>query len=386
VSGIRIAVVGAGIGGLSVAAFLARAGIACAVYERAVALGEVGAGIQLSPNGSRLLHRAGLTTHLRAAAIRPAAIEVRRWRDNGTVARTELGAACEAEYGAPYYTLHRSVLYRGLLDLVTGTDPDAVRPGHRCVAVHEYPDRVDLRFADGSSAGADLVIGADGLHSVVRGALTGDGVRFAGLTVHRGLVRADRVPALTAESRVLIWLGPERHVVCYPVAAGWVNVVAASGCRTEAGPGPDPLGSAFAGWHRAVREVLTEVDAWTRWPLYDAAPLARWRTRRIALVGDAAHPLLPLGAQGANQAVEDAAALAACLRSGLADVPAALQRYERVRIPRLARVRAMVRDNTVNHHLPDGSRQRLRDGPMPARESLRARAWLYGYDAERVAR
>jgi salicylate hydroxylase len=358
----RVAVVGAGIAGLSVAAFLARAGITATVYEQATELGEVGAGLQLSPNGSRLLHRAGLGAHLSAAAIRPEAIEVRRWQDNGLIARTELGAACEAAYGAPYYTVHRAKLHSGLLGLVE----DRVRRGRRCVAVTEYADRVELRFAGGATVAADLVVGADGLHSVVRRAVSADVARFSGLTVHRGLVRDT-----AGEPLVRIWLGPQRHVVCYPIGNGVANVVDAG--RPES----------FTGWHDEVHAIVARADSWTRWPLYEREPLARWSTRRIVLAGDAAHPLLPFGAQGANQAIEDAAALAACLgRGGLADLPTALARYERARVPRVDRVRAMVRANADDHHLPDGAGQRRRDVPMRARESLHARAWLFGYDAE----
>lgn len=356
---VRVAVVGAGIAGLSVAAFLARAGITATVYEQATELREVGAGIQLSPNGSRLLHRAGLGAHLSAAAVRPEAIEVRRWQDNGLIARTELGAACEAAYGAPYYTVHRARLHSGLLGLVQ----DRVHRGRRVVAVTEHPDRVELRFAGGDPVSADLVVGADGLHSVVRRAVSADTVRFSGLTVHRGLARDTG-----GEPLVRIWLGPARHVVAYPIGGGVANVVVAG--KSES----------FDGWHDEVRAVVAGAEGWSRWPLYDRVPLDRWGTRRVVLAGDAAHPLLPFGAQGANQAIEDAAALARCLAAG--DVPGALRRYEEIRVPRVDRVRAMVRGNTDDHHLPDGARQRRRDAPMRARESLHARAWLYGYDAE----
>jgi 2-polyprenyl-6-methoxyphenol hydroxylase-like FAD-dependent oxidoreductase len=369
VDGIRVAVVGAGIAGLSAAAFLARAGIACTVYEQAPELREVGAGIQLSPNGSRLLHRIGLAGHLSRVGVRPAAIELRRWRDDATIARTELGPRCVAEYGAPYYTLHRADLHGGLRGLA-----GAVRTGRRCVGVVEHPDRVELRFADGTSVAADLVVGADGLHSVVRKAIAADPARFSGMVVHRGLIPAPE----SGPPRVRIWLGPGGHVVCYPVSGGRLNVVVA----LPASVPPGALGPAFAGWHPAVRELVSAVDGSIRWELYDRAPLARWGTGRVVLAGDAAHPMLPFGAQGANQAIEDAAALATCLRDGLADVPGALRRYERLRVPRVARVTAMVKDNAGNHHLPDGVRQRRRDRPMRSRASLGARAWLYGYDAE----
>jgi salicylate hydroxylase len=347
---VDIAVVGAGIAGLSVAAFLSRAGFAATVYEQAAELRDSGAGIQLSPNGTRLLDRIGLAAHLSRVAVAPEAVEIRRWRDGATIARTEL-----SRYGAPYLTLHRADLYGGLLGAAPG-----VRTGRRCIAVCEQPDRVELRFADGATESADLVVGADGLHSVVRGAVAADRVRCSGFVAYRGVLPG-------AGSTVTIWLGASRHVVAYPMGRGEVNVVCVE---------PDGFKSTFAGWHPEVRALLANMTPAGRWPLYDRPPLARWRTGRVVVVGDAAHPLLPFGAQGANQAVEDAAALAACLRADRGDVPGALRRYERARLPRLRRVAAMVRDNAVNHHLPDGVRQRVRDARPPDP------AWLYDHDAE----
>ncbi|OLE28398.1 MAG: hypothetical protein AUG44_07470 [Actinobacteria bacterium 13_1_20CM_3_71_11] len=357
---LSIAVVGAGIAGLSVAAFLARAGYPCTVYEQAVELTEVGAGIQVSPNGSVLLHRIGLAGHLADAALRPEAIEQRSWH-GGLVARTAPGTT----YGAPYYTLHRARLHAGLLG---AAGPVLMRK--RCTGIREHRDRVELRFADSSTADADLVVGADGLHSSVRRALVADEPRDSGLTVHRGLI------AVPAEPTVTVWYGPGAHVVRYPIPGGLVNVVAVLGADA------DPT---FAAWPAPVRALVARLDPTTRAPLYDRPPLARWHTDRIVLVGDAAHPLLPLGAQGASQAIEDAAALAACLRRwGAGEVPRALRRYERVRMPRLAQLATMVRDNTANHHLPDGTAQRMRDAAWRRAAASPTRSWLHGYDAERV--
>jgi salicylate hydroxylase len=333
--------------------FLARAGFPVTVYEQAAELTEVGAGLQVSPNASRLLHRAGLAGHLAVTAVRPTAIEVRRLPDNAILARTELGAAAVDRYGAPYYTVHRARLHSGLLDRVT----DPIRLRHRCVAITEQPDRVELRFADGSTAVADLVLGADGLHSVVRAALATDTVRRSSLTVHRGLIHTGD---LGTEPAVRVWLGRGRHVVCYPISPDCLNVVAVLPHAV-----PDPL-TGFPDAPAALRAVLPK--AATRWPLADRVPLLRWCTGRIALLGDAAHPLLPFAAQGANQAIEDAATLAACLRAAGPDaVPEALRRYERIRIPRVARVAALVHKNTTGEHVADD------------------RSWLYGYDAEQAA-
>jgi salicylate hydroxylase len=231
----------------------------------------------------------------------------------------------------------------------------------RCVGVAEYPDRVELHFADGSATGADLVLGADGLHSVIRAVLATDPVRHSGLTVHRGLIHTVRVPELGPEPAVRVWLGRGRHVVCYPISARWVNVVAVLPDGI-----PDPV-TGFPHPPEPLRSVLRAARRTTPWPLADRAPLDRWCTARVALLGDAAHPLLPFAAQGANQAVEDAATLAACLRAappGPAGIAEALRRYQRIRIPRLARVAALVHENTAGDRVTGD------------------RTWLYNYDAE----
>ncbi len=377
----RIAVIGGGIAGLAVAAALGRHGRRCTVYERADRLDEVGAGIQISPNAARLLHRLGLAERLDAVADRPEAIELRRWEDGEPLGRTELGAGCVARYGAPYYTVHRADLHSALLDAATRTAP--VRLGRRCVGVDEHA----VRFADGRFALADLVIGADGVRSTVRAELVADRPRFGGIAVYRALVPADRLPRLANPATVRIWLGPGQHCVCYPIRGGrWLNLVATAPTREStveswtSGADVAALAAAYTSWNRDVRELVSAVDTALCFVPHDRPPLARWYTRRLALVGDAAHAMLPFGAQGANQAIEDAAALAACLASARPDV--ALPRYDRVRRARVAQVGAATREHARTHHLADGGRQRDRDRALVATAGLDAHDWLYGYDAE----
>jgi salicylate hydroxylase len=379
---LRVAVVGAGIAGLAVAACLRRVGIGCVVYERTRRLGEVGAGIQVGPNASRLLHRLGLADDLRAAGVRPAAVELRHWRTGEPAARMPLGPVGESAYGAPYYTLHRAELHRALRRLV-----DRVEVGRRCVGVVDRGGVAELRFDGAGPVTADLVIGADGIRSVIREALVGDAPYFSGITVYRGLTTRAAV-----ESVVAVWLGPGRHCVWYPISDELINVVAsvpeASGGGEEwTAPGRvADLIAAYDGWHPAVRRIVAGLDAVTRWSLHERPALPRLCTARVALVGDAAHPMLPFGAQGASQAIEDAAALAICLRgAGATDVPTALRRYDALRRPRLARVAAAVGVHKRNHHLADGARQRQRDRVLGRRMSLRGQRWLYGYDVERAA-
>lgn len=385
----RVAIVGAGIAGQTVAAGLLRAGIRCQVFEQARQLREAGAGVQIAPNAAKVLHRLGLADHLRAVAVRPAAIEMRRWDTNRAFRRTPLDA-CEALFGAPYYVVHRADLQRSLLQLLPeGT----VRLGHRCIGVVEADDGVELRFEDGSSTTADVVVGADGVHSAVRDALVADEPRFSGQTISRGLVPAERVPFLLDEPKVVLWLGPEQHCVCYPVAGGKLvsfgATTPARGWRTEswsAEGSVEELVAAYSGWNDEVLRVLGAADSVGRWALHDRDNVDRWSTARITIVGDAAHPMLPFFAQGANQAIEDAIVLALCLKRASSDgIAASLRRYEELRKPRTARIHQISRDNARALHLPDGPEQSRRDSAMNGSAGLGSQEWLYGYDAELAA-
>jgi salicylate hydroxylase len=364
---LRIAVIGAGIAGLTAFAALRRQGHASVVFERTERFEPIGAGIQLAPNGTRLLARIGVLEDLVTAGTRPAAIELRRSSDDAVIGQTALGAACVDAYGAPYLTLHRADLHDRLRQ--------AAEPcmGREVVGIVDGGGTVELCFADGSLAAADLVVGADGVHSTVRAALGGTAAERSGLTVHRGLVPADRLgPA--GEPLVRIWLGPGRHFVHYPIGRGRTSFAAVQN-------GAGSLADAYRGWPPDVRKILDAAESVTRWPVLDSAAPAHWSTRRVVLIGDAAHPLLPLGAQGANQAIEDAFALATCLYPDIRpeDVPRALQRYRRARAPRLERVTAEIRANLADHHRASDQERAARD------RSLASQAWLYGYDAGRMS-
>jgi salicylate hydroxylase len=386
----RVAVIGGGIAGLTAAIALRRNGISCTVYERNAEVTAAGAGIQLAPNGTRLLHRLGLASRLAAVSVRPGTIELRRWSTSEPLRRTRLGAAAERRYDAPYYTLHRGGLHRALLDAAGGID---IRTGRRCVAIIESASTVDIRFADGTSTGADAVLAADGIRSVVRAAL-GDGpARYRGLSVYRGVVPAAACPAQAASPAVAVWLGPGAHCACYPIAGGErVSFVAAVpsarwGAESWTQPGdPAVLSAAYDGWHADVRDMLGAATTVTRWALHDRPPPRRLCTGRIALLGDAAHPMLPFGAQGASQAIEDALVCAAYLRgASRSSVPDALRRYGDARVRRVARVTEMVERHFDDHHLPDGAAQRRRDAALAAGAGLASFDWLFGHDAERAA-
>lgn len=384
---LRVAVVGAGIAGLTVAAALARQSVRCQVLEQASRLAEVGAGVQVAPNATRLLHRLGLRDRLECVAVRPQAVEMRRW-DTGTVlARMTHGDDCQRLFGAPYYTFHRADLHDALRALVPA---DQILLGRKCVAVTERDGEVELRFADRSAVTADVVIGADGIHSVVRDLLVRDQPRFSGQTIYRALVPAERVPQLRAAPKVVLWLGPSQHCVAYPVAGGrLVNFAAttpAGRWRMESWAAQgrvEDLLAAYDGWHPELTALLASADRVSRWALYDRDTVPRWCTDRVAITGDAAHPMLPFMAQGANQAIEDAVVLARCLQEATpATVPQALRTYEELRKPRTATVHRRSRENARVFHHADGDAQQSRDREFGATLDLRSQEWLYGFDAE----
>ncbi|MGX1133793.1 salicylate hydroxylase [Streptomyces glaucescens] len=385
----RVAVAGAGIAGLAFAAALRRAGLDCHVYEQTGRLAEVGAGVQLAPNATRLLHRLGLDDLLPAVAVEPQAIEMRRWDDGTLLRRTELGETCRSRFGAPYYTVHRADLHSALLSLVP---PDRLHLGARCVAVTQDADAARLRLSDGSTVTADLVVGADGIHSVAREQIVADRPRYSGQTIYRGLVPAELVPRLSAEPGVRLWLGPDRHCVCYPVSSGrqvsFGATVPAADWREEswsARGDAAELASAYAGWHEDVTRLIGAAQTVSRWALHDRESVDRLSAGRVTVIGDAAHPMLPFQAQGANQAIEDAVVLAACLAGAGPDgLDAALRRYEEIRLPRTTRIQRQSRDNAKTLHLADGDARRhraaaARTSPEPDRNE-----WLFGYDAEQA--
>jgi salicylate hydroxylase len=383
-----VAIIGAGIAGLVLAARLSRSGIACRVYEQAPVLRAIGAGIQLAPNAVRVLYRLGLADALAAEAVQPTAIELRRWHNGQTLARIELGAACLARYGVPYLTAHRADLHAAL---VAAVPAGTVRLDARCESIVDTDDAVELRFAGGDSVRAGLVVGADGIHSVVRAALVADRPRFSGQTIFRGIVPAAQTPPSMAEPAVRLYLGPAQHLVCYPIAGGrLVNVAAtvpADDWRLEswtASGDPDVLDRAYQGWTGEVRALLGALDPsrLQRWALHDRDEIDLWYGRRSVLVGDAAHPMLPFLAQGANQAIDDAAVLAACLAADLS--PAALARYAALRKPRATEVQRLSRRNNERLHIVDGPAQAARDDELNRSQRLAEQDWLYGYDADAV--
>jgi salicylate hydroxylase len=269
--------------------------------------------------------------------------------------------------------------------------PDGVlHLDHRFVGLTEHADRVQVRFQNGATADADIVIGADGIHSSVREAIMGPELpHFSGHVAYRGLVPAERVAHLGIEVVASSWWGPDHHFVHYFVGAGgrylnWVAVTPGE-WRIESWTARGEVADAlkeFEGWHPQVRAIIGAVNATNRWALYDRDPLPRWTVGRVTLMGDAAHAMLPYMAQGAVQSIEDAAVLAKCLER--ADAGAALQRYEQTRKPRASRCQDGSRRNGIMYHLPDGEEQQKRDANLGSSTTapLPQNSWLYGHDVE----
>ncbi|MGP4017822.1 FAD-dependent monooxygenase [Saccharopolyspora sp. 5N708] len=384
----RIAVVGGGIGGLAAAAFLGRVGLRTTVFEQAPELGEVGAGLVASPNLVRLLRRLGAMGRLLERAV-PLDVgwEFRRWEDGRVLSAENLSESCERRYGERTYTTHRA----DLLSVVQSAVPDgSVRLGMRCLRVEIGDDRAVLTFADGSRVAADVVIGADGVHSSVRSAVIGRSpAAFSGLCAFRALVPAERAPAFALRRAQTLWIGPDHHLVHYPISAGKsVNLVAFAPAGPEAieswsatATTADFLAE-FEGWDPRLRELIRASGTPGRWALLDRPPLERWSRGPVTLLGDAAHPMFPFFAQGAAQSVEDAAVLARCLAADLADPSRALRRYESIRGERTARIQAVSHQRAHINHLADGPEQQARDASLRGSDPLVANGWIYGYDAE----
>jgi salicylate hydroxylase len=390
---LRIAVIGGGIGGLTAALSLHRAGFEVDVYEQAPELTQIGGGINMGPNAVRILRRLGLGEGLDRDGVRPRFTHQRRWQDGRTLQRAPLNPLCEELYGAPHITIHRADL---LAVIASGFPRERVHLGHRLVGLADKGgDGAEAWFDNGAHIRVGLLVGADGINSVVRTALFGEEApRFAGCVAYRGLVPVERIADLGLEIGSQSWVGPGGHFVHYFVSrghllnfVGWTEHDSWNREDWTDRVAPDRALSAFAGWHPQVRRIIAAADICFIWALFDRDPLARWSIGRTTLLGDACHPMYPFMGQGAAQAIEDGAALAACLAAaGDADPAETLRRYESLRLPRASRLQEMSRANRTRFHMPDGPAQQARDAEW-ARAGDRspdALRWLYAHDAAEI--
>jgi salicylate hydroxylase len=390
-------VAGAGIGGLTASLALAAKGFRVVILEKAERLEEAGAGLQLSPNASRVLVGLGLQPRLTARAITPEAVSLMSARSGGEIIRLPLGEAATARAGAPYWVVHRADLQAALQAEVNDNPDIELRLGCQFEDVVPHAKGLTVVQRSGMTRRQDLalaLVGADGIWSAVRHHLFPDvQPQFSGLIAWRGTLEATQLPREYTSGRVQLWMGPNAHLVAYPISGGrQINVVAVvPGTWNRPGwsaPGDgNELKSTFASsrWPGPARMMIGAVDGWRKWALFTVPEGGEWSKGAIALLGDAAHAMLPFGAQGAGMAIEDAAVLARCLgetqNEGGPTMAAAMQRYARLRRGRVARVQRAAQRNGWIYHLtgPAAFARDLAIKAMGARRMLARQDWIYDW-------
>ena len=392
----RVVIVGAGIGGIALALTLRRQGIDYVVLEQAPALTEVGAGIQLSSNGVRVLDYLGVAQELEAFAVEPGAHVFRDWKSGEELLRLPLCPQVREAFGAPYYHAHRADL---LGALVRALDGENLRLGCRVVGASVEPEGVEVELEDGSCVRGDVVAAADGIHSVIRDRLFSPEMPVAsGYAAWRGLVPAADAERLGIERHSYIWLGPGRSMVLYYVSGGqrvnWVGITPSPEATTESWSARGRLEAALAdyeGWHDQIVGLLEATEEPFLTQLFDREAIAGWVAGRAVLLGDAAHAMLPYHAQGAVQSLEDAWVLGRCLALDRADVESALARYETLRKARAQEVQAQSRAAQHWYHYTEPADIARRDARFQGYRDAGSTAfspqqeWLYSYDAEKAA-
>jgi salicylate hydroxylase len=375
----NIAIVGGGIGGLFAANALLAQGLQVSVYEQAPALGEVGAGVFLTPNSVRQLERAGLGPAVEkwGARVGPGSRYFRH--DGSPIAPVQVtdSSGWNATFG-----MHRA----DLVELLADALPDnVVHTGHRCTGFEQRDDVARISFSNGAVAEADVIVAADGIHSELRPyVFPPSNPVFSGSVAYRGVLPLERIPDWPTDAW-LMWLGKAKHFLTFPVRAGqlinYVGFVPADEQMKESwsSPGdPDVLRREFAGWDPRIETLLKQVQMTFRWALYDREPLPTWTRGRLSLLGDAAHPMLPHLGQGANQSIEDGMALATILaRADRTTVPAALAAYERLRRERVAQVQRGARENGMRYDSAYADLA-VRDAEIAAHAAFRRK--LYDHD------
>jgi len=355
----HILIAGGGIGGMAAAVALLNRGHDVDVFEQAPELKEFGAGVQISPNGTRALHALGVLKTLRQLSCDTEGKEVRLWNTGRTWKLFDLGAEAIERYGFPYVTVFRPDLLQVLVDAVRARKSDAIHLGRRGATVTQHDGRVTLELEDGETIEGDALIGADGVHSVIRHKLYGgDRPCFFGMIAWRGVIPMERVPQHISRDKATNWIGVGGHVVHYPLRAGklmnfvgiqerddwqvesWTTRGTAQECAND-----------HAGWHPDVQALIAASPTLFKWALMGRDPLPQWTTGNVTLLGDACHPTLPMLAQGAVMAIEDAVILGRCFEK-YGDVATALSRYQDARVAVTASKVAGANDNAKRFHNP----------------------------------
>jgi salicylate hydroxylase len=386
----RIAIIGGGIGGLAAALAMHRRGLEVTVHEQSPKLSEVGAGVGLGPNAVKACRVLGVDDQVVAVGCRSEWQISRSWRSGRVIARSPLRETA-SRFGAPHVTVHRA----DLLDVLSRSLPEKyIRTSARCVAVTPGPEIAVARFADGTEIEADIIVGADGIHSAVRGSLFGaEAPRFTGCVCYRGLVPMADVPQSINKENNLLWMGPHGHIVHYPVRGGeLLNIVAHFDSEdwTEESwtrrCDQAEVMATYRHWNESVLQLIQSNAQWYKWALYDREPLQRWSVGRATLLGDSAHAMLPYLGQGAAMAMEDGCVLAACVSAMPDDLGAALRHYEQSRKERTRGAVLGSRERAKHNHLASPWARLKRDvrtairNRFGADKTLFQAAWLYDYD------
>ena len=386
----KVAIIGGGIGGLAAALALHKMDMEFEVYEQASRISEIGTGLNFSPNALKAFRMLGFEQEAIAAGWQDEHQCTRSWRTGFAISQQPRKLTAGL-YGAQYLTMHRADLQMLLLERVP---EQHVHTGKSCVEAGTNSDSAFARFADGSTIEADVVIGADGIHSAVRDSLFGkQPPHFTGCVCWRGLVPVEAVANIPYVKDLAAWWGPHGHVVHYRVRRGeLVNFVAHydSDAWTEeswtAECTKDELISTFASWNDALLRLFDQSERYYKWALYDRDPLPQWGKGRVSLLGDSAHPMLPYLGQGAASAVEDACILARILDQGEGSIEAMLQRYEALRKPRTTRMQLVSRERAKENHLTSPVARLMRDAKVAFRSrfgndrSIFKAGWVYEYD------
>ena len=389
----KVLIAGGGIAGMAAALALAKDGWRVTIFEEAHAATEVGAGLQISPNAAKVLRWLGVLDTVSTRAFRPRTASLRDGQSGALIYQAKLGDGAEARWGAPYLHVHRADLLAALTDAARGSGVD-VRCGSKVAGYVVRPEGPALKLADSDTQSADLVIGADGIRSALRGQLNGaEAPLFTGQIAWRGTIRAEKLPDSLVAPDATVWAGPGRHLVTYFLRGGsLVNFVAVEkqadwSAEGWSAPGdPQKLRRGFQSWHSDVTRLLDHVDETFIWGLFSRPEQVRWVDGPVVLIGDAAHPMMPFMAQGAAMALEDVAVLIRSLHLSN-DLPTALIAHEQVRWPRVTRVQHKSLANGRLFHKQSGIARAAHWGLVSMVSQLapglaaRQLDWLYGYDA-----